>query len=350
MTVIRGKFIGTSEIKEYHLDINNTPTDGYILAWSDSANKMVWIAANASDAHDLKVSANDTTPGYLNGKLVGTTGKVTLTENNNGANETLTVNIGADVFDKTSNTTDNITEGTTKKFYSDTLVSTYISTIKGAASGIASLGADSKIPTSQLPALAITSTYVVASQVAQLALTVQEGDVAVRTDLNKSYIALNSTNGSMSDWQELLTPTDTVTSVNGATGAVSLNTDNVSEGSTNKYYTDTRARGALSAGTGISYNSGTGVISISGSLGQTKKVEIVTLTSTHISQKYVDLTQTPVDGTAVELCPAGGIPQVYGTDFTVITNGSVVKRVNWSGLGLDTVLEADDKVIISYTY
>ena len=350
MTGIRGKFIGTGEIKESHLDINNTPTDGYVLAWNDSANKMIWIATNAADVHDLKVSANDTTPGYLNGKLVGTSGKVTLTENNNGSNETLTVTIGSDVFDKSSNTTDNITEGSTKKFYSDTLVSTYIATIKGAASGIPSLGADSKIPIAQLPALAITSTYVVASQVAQLALTVQEGDVAVRTDLNKSYIALNSTNGGMSDWQELLTPTDSVTSVNGQTGVVSLSTDNITEGSTNKYYTDTRARGALSSGTGISYNSSTGVISLSGALGQTKKVEIITMTSTHITQKYVDLTQTPADGTAVELCPAGGIPQLYGTDFTVITNGSVVKRLNWSGLGLDTVLEADDKIIVSYTY
>jgi hypothetical protein len=38
----------------------------------------------------LKVSSNDTTGGYLNGKLVAGTG-ITLTENNNGANETLTV-------------------------------------------------------------------------------------------------------------------------------------------------------------------------------------------------------------------------------------------------------------------
>ena len=38
----------------------------------------------------VKVSANDTTEGYLNGKLVAGTG-ITLTENNNGGNETFTI-------------------------------------------------------------------------------------------------------------------------------------------------------------------------------------------------------------------------------------------------------------------
>ena len=37
-------------------------------------------------------------------------------------------------------------------------------------------------------------------------------------------------------------------------------TDDLSEGSSNQYHTTTRARGAISGGTGISYNSGTGAI------------------------------------------------------------------------------------------
>jgi hypothetical protein len=119
--------------------------------------------------------------------------------------------------------------------------SNYIpSSEKGANNGVATLGATGLIPNNQLPPLAITSTYTAASQAAQLALTVQEGDVCVRTDENKSYIALNDTNAAMSDWQELLTPTDAVTSVNGQTGVVSLDTDDIGEGSTNLYYTDTR--------------------------------------------------------------------------------------------------------------
>lgn len=42
-------------------------------------------------------------------------------------------------------------------------------------------------------------------------------------------------------------------------------TDDISEGSSNLYYTDTRARGAISASGGLSYNSSTGIISTSSS-------------------------------------------------------------------------------------
>jgi hypothetical protein len=63
-------------------------------------------------------------------------------------------------------------------------------------------------------------------------------------------------NGSV--WQ-LIDNTDSVTSVNGYIGAVNLTTADIPE-VTNLYYTDTRARNALSAGTGISYASLTGII------------------------------------------------------------------------------------------
>ena len=55
-----------------------------------------------------------------------------------------------------------------------------------------------------------------------LALTAQVGDVAVRTDVNKSFILTASPATTLGNWQELLTPTDSVLSVDGNTGAVSL--------------------------------------------------------------------------------------------------------------------------------
>lgn len=42
-----------------------------------------------------------------------------------------------------------------------------------------------------------------------------------------------------------------------------LDTDNITEGATNLFFTNTRARSALSGGTGIAYNSGTGQIAVS---------------------------------------------------------------------------------------
>ena len=104
----------------------------------------------------------------------------------------------------------------------DAVTLNYITTQKGAASGIASLDGSGLIPTGQLPALAITETSVVVSQAAMLALTAQVGDVAVRTDVNKSFILTASPASTLGNWQELLTPTDAVLSVDGNTGAVSL--------------------------------------------------------------------------------------------------------------------------------
>ena len=75
------------------------------------------------------------------------------------------------------------------------------------------IGAGDVLSSSILPALAITETYVVASEAAQLALTVQRGDVAVRSDLNETYISLNDVNADMGYWQELLSPTSPVTIV-----------------------------------------------------------------------------------------------------------------------------------------
>lgn len=93
---------------------------------------------------------------------------------------------------------------------------------KGQIGGIATLDAGGTIPTGQLPALSITDTSVVGSESAMLALSAGIGDVAVRTDLNKSFILKVADASVLDHWQELLTPTDLVLSVNGYTGAVSL--------------------------------------------------------------------------------------------------------------------------------
>lgn len=98
----------------------------------------------------------------------------------------------------------------------------YLNGQKGVANGIAELDGNGLVPTHHLPALAISETSVVASQAAMLALTAQVGDIAVRTDLNKSFILTATPASTLGNWQELLTPTDAVLSVDGGTGAISL--------------------------------------------------------------------------------------------------------------------------------
>ena len=123
---------------------------------------------------------------------------------------------------------------------STTAASTYIPlTQKGAVNGVATLGSDGKVPNSQIPALAISETFPVASQAAMLALSsAEQGDVAVRTDISKSFILTQSPASTLSNWQELLTPTDAVQSVNGQTGNVSLTTANIPDSTNKRYQTD----------------------------------------------------------------------------------------------------------------
>jgi len=141
----------------------------------------------------------------------------------------------------------------------------------GAALGVATLDAAGKVPISQIPdsvigALSYQGTWNATTNTPTLTSSVgTKGyyyvvSVAGTTDLN------GVTDWQVGDWAvyngtawQKVDNTDGVTSVNGFTGAVTLTTTNISEG-TNLYYTDARARGALSAGTGISYNSTTGVI------------------------------------------------------------------------------------------
>ena len=104
----------------------------------------------------------------------------------------------------------------------DAVTLNYITTQKGVANGLAELDGNGLVPTHHLPALAITTTQVVNSQANMLALTAQTGDVAVRTDVNKSFILTATPATTLGNWQELLTPTDSVLSVDGSTGAVTL--------------------------------------------------------------------------------------------------------------------------------
>jgi hypothetical protein len=104
----------------------------------------------------------------------------------------------------------------------DAVTLNYITTQKGVANGLAELDGSGLVPTHHLPALAITTTQVVNSQANMLALTAQTGDVAVRTDVNKSFILTATPASTLGNWQELLTPTDAVLSVDGSTGAISL--------------------------------------------------------------------------------------------------------------------------------
>jgi hypothetical protein len=142
-------------------------------------------------------------------------------------------------------------------------------TEKAQPLGVATLDAGGKVPQSQIPLMgdlnyqgtwnATTNTPTLTSSVGTKGYYYVV-DVAGSTNLN------GITDWQIGDWAifngtvwQKVDNTDAVTSVNGQVGTVVLTTTNIAEG-TNLYYTDARARAAISAGTGISYNSTTGVI------------------------------------------------------------------------------------------
>lgn len=79
------------------------------------------------------------------------------------------------------------------------------------------------------------------------------------------------------------------------------------------------------------------------------KAETFTLTGTDITNKYVDLASVPKLAGAVIVIPQGGPTQRITDDFTIITDGSELKRLNWSGLGMDGILESGDKLQVIYS-
>lgn len=101
----------------------------------------------------------------------------------------------------------------------------------GTGSGnIPILDSNGKLDTSILPSITISDTFVINSQTNMLALTAEVGDIAIRTDLSKTFILKTAGASTLANWQELLTPTDSVTSVAGKTGSVTLNSGDVGLG------------------------------------------------------------------------------------------------------------------------
>ena len=112
---------------------------------------------------------------------------------------------------------------------------------KGTANGnVVVVGKNGKISEDILPALALSEVSVVDSQEAMLQLQAQPGDVAVRSDVEKSFMLKEKDASQIDSWVELKSPTDKVQSVNGKTGTVVLSTKDVAE-NTNLYYTEERA-------------------------------------------------------------------------------------------------------------
>lgn len=114
-----------------------------------------------------------------------------------------------------------------------------VATNKGAANGYASLDAAGKVPAAQLPSY--VDDVLEYANLASFPATGETGKIYVTVDTNKTY------RWSGSAYVEISASPGT--------------TDSITEGSTNLYFTNARARSAISASGSLSYNSSTGVMS-----------------------------------------------------------------------------------------
>jgi hypothetical protein len=194
-----------------------------------------------------------------------------------------------------------ITNLATATTSTDAINKDYVDSKIGAANGIASLDAGGKVPASELPDIAISDTSVVVSEAAMLALTAEVGDIAVRTDVNKTFILKTAGASTLANWQELLTPTDAVTSVDGQTGVVDLSGNYVN-------VTGDTMSGALAMGTN----------KITGMGDPTSAQDAAT-------KNYVDtaaIAPSNLTGVITSVGPATSIASQTGTGSTFVVNTS----------------------------
>ena len=181
-------------------------------------------------------------------------------------------------------------------------------------------------------------------------------------------ISYNSSTGVISFTQS----SAPVTSVNTQTGAVVLDTDNISEGSSNLYFTNARARSAISASGDISYNSSTGVISFTQTTAPVTSVNtqtgVVVLDTDDVSEGsaniyYTDtransaidarVTKSFVDALNVQAASVDADSVALGTDTTgnyIQTITGTANKITVTGSGsesADVTLTLPDDVQIA---
>jgi hypothetical protein len=228
--------------------------------------------------------------------------------------------------------------------------------VLGVANGVATLDASAKLTASQIPSIAITSYLgTVANQAAMLALTGQEGDWCIRSDLGTSWVISGTDPSILANWTELSYPTAPVTSVNSLTGAVVLSYTNVgaapaTTGSSILYANGSGGFADVTVGTGLSFAGGTLSNTVTGTVSSVSVVSANGFTGS-----VADASTTPAitiatsvtgvlkgNGTAISAA-------VSGTDYAPATTGTDILKGNGSGGFSSAVANTDYQGVITAT-
>jgi len=221
--------------------------------------------------------------------------------------------------------------------------------------GVATLDSSGYLTTAQIPPIAIVQYLgTVNSQAAMLALTGQQGDWCIRSDLGTTWVITGSNPSVITSWTQLSYPTAPVTSVNGLTGAVTLSYSNVgaapaTTGSSILYANGSGGFSNVTVGTGLTFVAGTLAASSSGTV---TSVSVATAngfagTSSGGSTPALTLSTTVTgllkgNGTAISAA-------VSGTDYAPATTGTSILKGNGSGGFSNAVSNTDYQSVITAT-
>ncbi len=194
------------------------------------------------------------------------------------------------------------------------------------------INSNGKIDTSIIPQIAITDTFTAANETEMLALDVQKGDICVRTDENKTYILQNSPASQRQNWIELATPTDSVQSVNGKTGTVVLNHDDVGAVQANSAITGATkckitydAKGLVTSGADLSASDIPDISGTYETISNKSDSYSVSSSTTYASTKAL------VDGLATK-AEISRYTVTVGTNWTQDAGGKYTQSVSVSGI------------------
>lgn len=214
---------------------------------------------------------------------------------------------------------------TNYELWSADKINTFVPAQIASAAGvtIAPLDGSFKIPSGNLPDLAITKVTVYANETAMVddSANNQEGDVGVLDDNGYAYMRNSNSTGTISDWTQLAL-SGTITSVNGDAGpSVTLTADNISDGATNVMMLSTE-RTKL---TGISDNANNYIHPAN------HLPTIITQDSTNRFVTDTQITQW-TNGTRliVDSSSPGGSNSATGTASITIGDGQTITSCNYS--------------------
>lgn len=214
--VLNSNFTGSSPTENAGIIVNRDSAGNKSLVWNETTDK--WTIGTETFA-----------AGTFEGNLIG--------------------NVTGTVSDISNFTTDNITEGTTNTYYSDSQVDNYLSGGTGVTynSGEISIG----------QSVGISDTVTFASVTAPITgnvKSVSNGNILVNATANTIFLSNNST-------------------------------DDLPQGTTNLYYTDSLVDSHLSGGTGVTYS--LGEISIGQSVNTSDDVTFNTVSAVSVTSDFV---------------------------------------------------------------